>query len=39
MAGLAGGVGAGRTMGGAAGGLVRAGWDSYRQKKKPQLRG
>ena len=33
--GVAGRGGAGRTMGGAAGGLVRAGCDSYRQKKAP----
>ena len=33
--GVAGRGGAGSTMGGAAGGLVRAGCDSYRQKKAP----
>jgi len=33
--GVAGRVGAGSTMGGAAGGLFRAGCDSYRQKKAP----
>ena len=33
--GVGGRVGAGSTMGGAAGGLVRAGCDSYRQKKAP----
>ena len=33
--GVGGRGGAGRTIGGAAGGLVRAGWDSYRQKKAP----
>ena len=32
---VAGRVGAGRTMGGAAGGLIGAGWDSSRQKKAP----
>jgi hypothetical protein len=32
---VAGRVGAGRTMGGAAFGLIGAGWDSSRQKKAP----
>lgn len=33
--GVGGRGGTGRTMGGVAGGLVRAGWDLYRQKKAP----
>jgi len=33
--GVGGRIGAGRTMGGYAGGLIVAGCDSYRQKKAP----